>query len=75
MIHIMKYVPCVMHCENRIGLNIITMLLEEGLSYAQGDKEPNIFGSENGKREKIKNREDSYIKQVQDIVYDLLGAK
>ena len=34
---IMKYVPCVMHCKNCMTLKIITMLLEEGLSCAQGD--------------------------------------
>ena len=37
MDHIMKYVPCVLHCENRMGLKILTVLLEEGLSLAQGN--------------------------------------
>ena len=75
MTHIMKYVPCVMHCENRIGLKILTMLLEEGLSYAQGDEGGNFSDSEDTQRDTIKHREESYIKKAQDIVCDLLGAE
>ena len=32
MERIMTFVPCIMHCENRIGIKILTMLFIEGLS-------------------------------------------
>ena len=35
MERIMIFVPCIMHCENRVGIKILTMLLIEGLSNYQ----------------------------------------
>ena len=40
MKRIMTFVPCIMHCENRIGIKILTMLFIEGLSDYQGAKFP-----------------------------------
>ena len=36
MKRIMRYVPCILHYENRCGINFFDMLLIEGLSNAQG---------------------------------------
>ena len=69
---IMKYVPCVMHCENCMSLKIITMLLEKDLLYAQGD----VAGvwlqksqlRNGGRSTTIKQIEDEYIKAVDEEI-------
>ena len=38
MEQIMHFVPCIMHCENRVCIKILTMILIEGLSNYQGVK-------------------------------------
>ena len=69
MERIIQYVPCIMHCENRISIKILTMLLIEGLSNSQGNKLgycPQLSR---------KKREDIYIEKVNKIVSgDLLGS-
>ena len=42
MSRIMTFVPCIMHCKNRVGLKILTMILIKGLSNFQGAKFPEV---------------------------------
>jgi len=32
---VMNCIPCILHCENRVGLKILSMLLIEGISNAK----------------------------------------
>ena len=38
MVKIMAYIPCIMHCETRVCIKVLTLLLIEGLSSAQGGR-------------------------------------
>ena len=70
MKRIMTFVPCIMHCENRVGIKIMTMLFIEGLSNYQGAK----FDDLNDVRSKVE-RENLYIEKVQKVVRgSILGS-
>lgn len=62
MNRIMRYVPCVMHCENRCGIKINEMLLAEGLSNSQGDL---ITINESNNLDTINKRENAFVDKVQ----------
>ena len=51
MSRILRYVPCILHCENRCGIKIFETLLMEGLSNAQGELLPDHSDDTIGKRE------------------------
>ena len=53
MIHIMMFVPCIMHCENCVGIKFLTMLFIEGLSNFQGAKFPHLADVRGEKEEKM----------------------
>ena len=57
---IMAFVPCIMHCENRVGLKILTMILIEGLSNYQGKKFDHLDSIDS-----LKAREDLYVKEIE----------
>ena len=42
MEHIMTFIPCIMHCETKVGIKILTMLFIEGLFNYQGAKFPHL---------------------------------
>ena len=56
MERIMTFVPCIMHCENCVGIKILTMLFIKGLSNYQGSNFPELANL----RSEAK-REDTYI--------------
>ena len=69
MERIMTFVPCIMHCENRVGIKILTMIFIEGLSNYQGAKFADLDDISNLKREEI------YINKVEKIVRgSILGS-
>ncbi len=35
LIILLHKIPCILHCENWVGLNLLSMLLREGFSYVQ----------------------------------------
>ena len=54
MERIMTFVPCIMHCENRVCIKILTMIVIEGLSNYQGARFPDLAGERSmAKREKM----------------------
>ena len=58
-----------MHCENRVGVKIFTVLLEEGLYGAQDNNLDCIDG------DTIKKREQMYVEKIHTIVCDeILGS-
>ena len=70
MKRIMTFVPCIMHCESRVGIKLLTMILIEGLSNYQGAKFPEVSEM----RSKVE-REATYISKVENIVStQILGA-
>ena len=73
MKHMLRYVPCVMHCENRCGIKIKEMLLVEGISNAQGDL---ISIDENGEHDTVSKQENAYINNVQKYLNnEVLGSE
>ena len=67
----MRYVPCVLHFENRCGLKIMEMLLVKGLSNAQGGKI--VLCPED---DTVMKRENRYIKKVEDVINrQILGSE
>ena len=68
---IMQYVPCILHAENRIGIKIFTMFLQEALSNAQGDL-INMGWDENSN---LKQREQMFIEYVEkEVCNNMLGS-
>ena len=71
MIQIMRYIPCIMHCENHVEIKMLTMLLIEGLSNAQG----NLLVCEEAGTS-LKDREEAYVERVNKIINaKLLGSE
>jgi hypothetical protein len=65
---VMKCIPCILHCENRVGLKLLTMLLVEGLSNA---KKALLFAELPTEQKRI----DCYISTVQAIINsEILGS-
>jgi hypothetical protein len=65
---VMQAVPCILHCENRVAIKILTMLLIEGFSNAQAGNIMRQYGNSK------KNRCKHYIDMVQRIMNtQLLG--
>jgi len=46
LILLLHKIPCILHCENRVGIKLLTMLLIEGFSNAQRGGIFNQFRSE-----------------------------
>ena len=65
MVHIMAFIPCIMHMETRIGIKILTLALIEGLSSAQGGR---LHPAKYAQCRTSKQREDKYISTIQDIM-------
>ena len=66
---IIKFVPCIMHCENRVCIKVLTMILIEGLNNHQAG---NFDGLE---EQSMKEREENYIKKVEKVVRSsILGS-
>ena len=67
---IMAFVPCIMHCENRVGLKILTMILIEGLSNYQGKKFDHLNNINS-----LKAREELYVKNIEkEMRSSILGS-
>lgn len=60
MSRIMRYVPCIMHVENRCGIKMFEMVLSEGLSNAQGGL---IYL--NGDNDTITKQQETYISEIE----------
>jgi hypothetical protein len=60
---VLQAVPCILHCENRVCLKILTMLVIEGYSNAEAGLILNEFNARNKKA-----RRDKFIKCLQTII-------
>jgi len=60
---VLQAVPCILHCENRVCLKILTMLLIEGYSNAEAGLILRYFNALNKKA-----RREEYIKRIQRII-------
>jgi hypothetical protein len=59
---VMQAVPCILHCENRVCIKIITMIICEGFSNAEAGHILTEVGNNK------KNRVQAYIKQLEKII-------
>ncbi len=50
IIALLHKIPCILHCENKVGIKILTMLLLEGFSNAQ---QGTIFTNVRSENERI----------------------
>ena len=64
MVKIMAYIPCIMHCETRVCIKVLTLLLIEGLSSAQGGR----LDGEEYLNCTDKEREDIFLRKVENII-------
>ena len=68
--HIMVFVPYIMHCKNRVGLKILTMIMIKGLSNYQGKKFDHLEDINS-----LKEREKLYIKDIEkEIISSILRS-
>jgi hypothetical protein len=68
LVLVMQAVPCILHCENRVSIKILTMLLIEGFSNAQAGTILREYSNSK------KNRCNRYVDMVQHIMNtQLLG--
>ena len=66
IIWIMAFIPCILHImETRVRLKILTMILVEGLSSAQGDR---LNLDEYRSCTSYSQREELYVTKVQDVI-------
>ena len=70
MARIITFVPCIMHCENRVGIKLLTMLLIEGLSNFQGANFAHLASTRSQKE-----REQLFVESIEkEISGNILGS-
>ena len=70
MARIIIFVPCIMHCENRVGIKLLTMLLIEGLSNFQGANFAHLASTRSQKE-----REQLFVESIEkEVSGNILGS-